>query len=244
MRIPGRAICEELVRVCRVCVCVSRAPAVAVLGPALLGAQMRPGRGRRRRRVRERTRLRWCVAGRRAGRTLPLHSAHQQAAHQQALPTHDYQRTVMPRYEGAAKQLMLMTLLLVCGRHSMIAAEPALPGYSPNMCMDVKDRYDVDLWRRKSGSIRFPIGAWSSPIGVYSRGTPAILAAYASANFSVLEISGGALGPVDPLTQVRLTLAQLSPRPYCIPQANNQHVPPRPLAVELRHKLDTTRGGT
>ena len=25
MRIPGRAICEELVRVCRVCVCVSRA---------------------------------------------------------------------------------------------------------------------------------------------------------------------------------------------------------------------------
>ena len=29
MRIPGRAICEELVRVCRVCVCVSRAPSGA-----------------------------------------------------------------------------------------------------------------------------------------------------------------------------------------------------------------------
>ena len=44
MRIPGRAICEELVRVCRVCVCVSRAP---VLGPARCAdaPQMRPGRG-------------------------------------------------------------------------------------------------------------------------------------------------------------------------------------------------------
>ena len=117
-----------------------------------------------------------------------------------------------PRFEGAAKQqTLMMTLLLLCGRLQSIAAEPALPGYSPNMCVDVKDRYDVDLWRRKSGSIRFPIGAWSSPIGVYSLGTPAILAAYASANFSVLEISGGALGPVDPLTQVRLTLAHLFP---------------------------------
>ena len=74
---------------------------------------------------------------------------------------------------------------------------PAVAGLSPNMCADVKDRYDVDFWRRKSGSIRFPIGAWSSPIGVYSKGTPATLAAYASAHFSVLEISGGALGPVD-----------------------------------------------
>jgi hypothetical protein len=144
-------------------------------------------------------------AGRRAGRVAPALGS--PASGSPASGTRDYQRTVMPRFEGAAKQLTLMTLLLVCGRHSMIAAEPALPGCSPNMCMDVKDRYDVDLWRRKSGSIRFPIGAWSSPIGVYSTGTPAILAAYASANFSVLEISGGALGPVDPLTQVRLTTA-------------------------------------
>jgi len=72
---------------------------------------------------------------------------------------------------------------------------------SPNMCADIKDRYDVDLWRRPSGSIRFPIGAWSSPIGVYSLGTPKILADYVAANFSMLEISGGALGPVDALTQ-------------------------------------------
>lgn len=72
---------------------------------------------------------------------------------------------------------------------------------SPNMCADIKDRYDVDLWRHKSGAIKLPIGAWSSPIGVYSKGTPAILADYVSANFSVLEISGGALGPVDALTQ-------------------------------------------
>ena len=69
------------------------------------------------------------------------------------------------------------------------------------MCADIKDRYDVDLWRRPSGVIRFPIGAWSSPIGVYSLGTPKILADYVAANFSMLEISGGALGPVDALTQ-------------------------------------------
>eukprot|EP01052_Picozoa_sp_SAG31_P026897 SAG31_NODE_2472_length_5645_cov_4.747025_3_plen_97_part_00 len=65
-----------------------------------------------------------------------------------------------------------LLLLLV----ATTASQADVQRLSPNMCADVKDRYDVDLWRRPSGSIRFPIGAWSSPIGVYSLGTPKIFA--------------------------------------------------------------------
>ena len=93
--------------------------------------------------------------------------------------------------------MTLQQLLVLAGAASASSAPPL----TPNMCQDIKDRYDVDLWRRPSGAIKLPIGAWSSPIGVYSLGTPRILADYAAANFSVLEISGGALGPVDPWTQ-------------------------------------------
>ena len=39
------------------------------------------------------------------------------------------------------------------------ASSSAAPLLSPNMCQDIKDRYDVDLWRRPSGAIRLPIGA-------------------------------------------------------------------------------------
>ena len=97
--------------------------------------------------------------------------------------------------------VILLAAAAALGGSSISSTTLTTPQLSPNMCADIKDRYDVDLWRRPSGSIRFPIGAWSSPIGVYSLGTPKILADYVAANFSMLEISGGALGPVDALTQ-------------------------------------------
>lgn len=107
---------------------------------------------------------------------------------------------MLPSWTPPAYLVLLATSTLNLRGHAASPEKDPQP-LSPNMCADIKDRYDVDLWRHPSGAIRLPIGAWSSPIGVYSKGTPSILAAYVSANFSVLEISGGALGPVDAWTQ-------------------------------------------